>query len=214
MITIAIIDDHFFIRAALKKLLEDVPKIKVIAEASTGEEALRALQKIKPKVVLLDIDLPDLTGLEIARRLLHYDATLRIIIITGYASDIFSSRVLQMGIAGYLLKESDPEQLIEAIRQVHQGKQYLSPAIAAQIALRKIDNKPCKLDVLTDRELELMILVARGDNVLNIGEKLHLNRETTNRYRTIIFKKLGIKNNVDLTHLALEYRLIQSETLE
>lgn len=214
MITVMIVDDHPVVRTAIKKLLENESNIQVIGEASTGAEALRVLRQARPNIVLLDIDLPDLTGLDIARRLQQYVAETRIIIVTSDVSYLFSRRLLRMGVAGYLLKDCGPQQLLEAISRVHQGQQYLSPEIATTIALRNVENKSGPLDELTDRELELVIRVAHGDQVEKIAEKFSLSTKTINGYRARIFKKLGIKNNVDLMHLALQYGLIQAETLD
>lgn len=214
MITVMVIDDHAFVRTALRRLLEDDPNVKVLGEAGTGEEALLMARKIKPDVALLDVDLPDLTGMEIAQRLLQRQDVRHIIVITAFASDIYSRRILRMGVGGYLLKESEPQQLLEAIHRVYHGKQYLSPKITEQLALRSTSNEPFPLDVLTNSELELAILTARGDKTKRIAEKLHVAPKTINSYRRTILKKLGLRNSVDLIHLVLEYGLIQRETLE
>ena len=108
MITVMVIDDHAFVRTALRRLLEDDPNVKVIGEAGTGEEALRMARNIKPDVALLDVDLPDLTGMEIAQRLLQRQDVRHIIVITAFASDIYSRRILRMGVGGYLLKKASP----------------------------------------------------------------------------------------------------------
>lgn len=214
MITVFIVDDDLLVRTAIKKLLEEMPTLKVLGEASTGEEALRTLRQIKPDIVLLDIELPDISGLDIAKRLLRHNAKFQIIILTGYQDDIFATRFLSMGIKGYLPKNSDPAQLIEAIHQVNKGQQYISPAIATHIVLKNIESKPHPLDVLSDRELEFLLLVVRGGTNKAIADKLHLSTKTLSGYRTKIFKKLKIKKDVELIHLALRYKLIPDETLE
>lgn len=214
MINVVLVEDHVLIRTGIKALLEDAPNIKIVGESSTGAEAVRIVRRIKPQVVLLDVDLPDLGGLEIAHRLLRYDATIKIIILTACVNDVLPSRLLEMGIAGYLTKGGSKEELTHAILQVNKGQKYISEAISKQMALKSVDRKPEPLDVLSDRELEFMILIARGNKDKVLAEKFHLTTKTINSYRGKIFKKLGIKNVVDLMHLALHYRLIASEVLE
>lgn len=213
MLTVVVIDDHKVVRAAIKSLLETGSNIKVVSEAATGAEGLRNVRQFQPDVVLLDIDLPDISGLDIAKRLLHYNDKCKIIILTSYLNGIFSSRFLQMGVVGYLPKDCDAKQLIEAVSQVHKGQKFISSGIAEQIVLKNT-SKPDLLDVLSDRELELMMHVARGDKAETLAAKFHLSQKTINGNRSKIFKKLGVKSDVDLTHLALQYGLLSSEMLQ
>ena len=161
---------------------------------------------------MLDIDLPDIGGLEVTRRLLRRDRNIKIIILTAFINDVFPRRLMQMGVSGYLTKDANIEQLMTAIIQVYEGKKYISPLIANQTALQSVSNKvKATLDKLSIRELELMILIAKGDKVKDLSEKLHLSAKTINGYCRRIFRKLGINNRSDMTHLALQFGLIQPE---
>ncbi len=213
MITVFIVDDVLLVRTAIKKLLETAPALKVLGEAGTGEEALHTLRQIKPDVVLLDIDLPDISGLEVAQRLLRRGTQSKIVVLTGSQDDIFSTRFLNMGVAGYLIKDSDPEQLTAAIFQADKKKPYISPATATRMAFKIIDNTPSPFSALSDRELEFLLLTLRGDTTKKIADKLHLSTRTIRDYRPRIFKKLKIRKDTDLVNLALRYKLIPDERL-
>lgn len=214
MINVVLVEDHALIRMGIKALIADMPGIKIVGESGIGSDAIRIIRRIKPHIVLLDLSLPDIGGLEIARRILKYNSHIKVIVLTACANDILPSRLLGMRIAGYLTKAGSTEELSHAINQVYKGQRYISPTIATQLALKNADNDTSPLDVLTDRELEFMIRIAKGDKTKMLAEKFHLSIKTINSYRGKIFKKLNIKNGVDLTRLALQYRLIQSEVLK
>ncbi len=214
-ISVVIIEDHILVRTAIKKLLNDLKNISVMGEASTGEEGLRLIRQVNPNIAIVDLDLPGIGGLEITRRLNRLNNDTKIIIITAYENDIFPTRLLQLGVAGYLTKSSSLAELSNAIHAVHEGKKYLAHEVINQLALKNLmQGKPSLLNQLNNRELEFMILIAKGVKAKQLAEKYHLSAKTVNGYRNTLFKKLAVKNDVELAHLAIEQGLIPSELLE
>lgn len=209
MIKVLLVDDHSLVRHGIKKLLEDVQGIKVVAEAETGEEALRVARQIKPHVVLMDVNMPGIGGLEATRKLSRTLPGLKILAVTAMEEDPFPSRLLQAGAAGFLTKGADAEEMVDAIKTVYTGKRYISPNIAQNMALKSLsDQDESPFDVLSERELQVSIMITTGQKVPEISEKLCLSTKTVNSYRYRIFEKLNINSDVELTHLAIRYGII------
>lgn len=214
MINVLLVDDHVLVRSGIRRILEDVPNIKIVGEARSGEEALRIVREVKPNVVLMDIKMPGIGGLEATRKLLRVDPDVRVIVLTVYNNDLFPTRFIQAGALGYLTKGASMEEMIQAIRSVHAGQRYISPEIANQIALKSLSDKgKTPFDVLSERELQVMMMITKGVKVTEISEKLHLSPKTVNSYRYRIFEKLGVKNDVELTHLALRHSLLDADNV-
>ena len=210
LIKILIVDDHTLVRMGMRRLLEDLPDMQVVAEAESGKEALVMVKEHSPDVVLLDMKMPGIDGFEVTRRLKKSHPGVKVIAVTAMSSDPLPTRVLQLGAMGYLTKESGPDEMAAAIRKVSQGSMYLSAEIARKIAINSLDNtQDCPLDQLSEREMQVMLMITSGLNVQHIADTLFLSTKTINGYRYRIFDKLGITNDVELTYLALKYHIIE-----
>lgn len=194
----------------IKRILQEVVGFKIVGEASTGEEAVRSVKELIPDVVLMDVQMPGIGGLEATRKMLRYNPDLKILALTIYGDEPYPSRLLQAGAAGYITKGCAPEEMIRAIRNIHSGQRYISSEVAQQLALKRF-KKPqdLPLDALSERELQIMLMITRGEKVQEISKKLCLSPKTVNSYRYRIFQKLGIKNDVELTLLAIRLGLLE-----
>ncbi len=217
MTNIFIIDDHGLIRDGIRKILEDAPGITVVGDAASGEEGIDLLRdmKNKPHVVLMDVKMPGMGGAEATRKLVRLLPEIKILALSTMEDDPFPSLLLQAGAMGYLTKGAKMEEMVLAIKTVHEGKQYISPEIAQKLALRLItDGQQSPFDLLSERELQVAIMIVDGQKVQAIAEILHLSSKTINSYRYRIFDKLKIATDVDLTHLALRYGLVDKDKVE
>lgn len=213
MIKVLIVDDHALVRMGIRRLLEDMPDVEVVAEADSGEQALLLVKNHSPDVVLLDMKMPGIDGWEVTRRLKKSNPHVKVIAITAMASDPLPTRVLQLGAVGYLTKESGAEEIAAAIRKVAQGEKYLSAEIAQKMAINSLQEaKNSPFDMLSEREMQVMLMITSGMNVPDIAERLFLSSKTINGYRYRMFEKLDIKNDVELTYLAMKHRIIEHPT--
>lgn len=212
MINVLLVDDHDLVRTGIKKILNEVSGIKVIAEARTGEEAVKRSRKFNPQVVLMDVKMPGIGGFEATRKLLRMDPDIKILVLTTCNNDLYPTRLLKIGAAGYITKGASVEEMVRAIRAVHSGQRYISPEIASRLAFRHVSDKENSLfDTLSQRELQVMLMITKGMKVQDIADKLCLSPKTVNSYRYRIFEKLHIKNDVELTLLAIRHGLVGSE---
>lgn len=210
MIKVLIVDDHALVRMGIRRLLEDLPDVKVVAEAENGEMALAKVKSHHPDVVLLDMKMPGIDGWEVTRRLKKTSPHVKVIAVTALSSEPLPSRVLQLGAMGYLTKDSGLEEMASAIRKVVQGEKYLSAEIAQKMAIHSLeDTLDSPFDLLSEREMQVMLMITRGMNVPDIASRLFLSNKTVNGYRYRMFKKLAITNDVELTYLALKHRIIE-----
>ncbi|MEY3182300.1 MAG: two-component system response regulator UvrY [Pseudomonadota bacterium] len=214
MITVLLVDDHELVRAGLSRLLGDVPGIRVIAEASNGEEAIKLAKEKRPQVVLMDVRMPGMGGLEATRKMAKIDKNIKVIVLTVYDTEPFPTKLLQAGAAGYLTKDSDIHEIVNAIKTVSGGKHYLRPEIAQQLALRSFsDFQDSPLESLSERELQIMVMITSGQKIQEISDTLCLSPKTINGYRYRLFEKLNIQNDVELTHFALRHGLIEASAI-
>ena len=210
LIKVFVVDDQNLIRTGIKKLLGDVPGIKVVGEAADGETAIKSLKELEPDVVLMDIKMPGMNGLEATKKILRTHSDLKIIALTICDDDLFPSRLLQAGAYGYLTKGASVPEMVKAIRSVHAGQRYISPEIASQLALKHItDRGETPFDLLSERELQVALMIVNGHKVQEISDKLCLSPKTVNSYRYRIFEKLNIKSDVELTHLAYRHNILE-----
>lgn len=208
MIKVLLVDDHQIVRAGIRRILADAKDIEIVAEAESGEEALRLIHEQPIDVVLMDVHMPGAGGLEATRRAVHYDSRIKVLVLTVSKDEIYPVRFLKNGASGYLTKDCSSEELLHAIRHVYGGQRYLSAEVAQQLALKRFDEKESPFDLLSERELQVMLMITRGEKVPFISKQLHLSSKTVNTYRYRIFSKLGVKSDVELTHLALRYGMI------
>jgi len=214
LINILLVDDHELVRTGVSKILNEVKGFKVIDECETGEEAIVFCRQTEPDVILMDMDMPGMGGLEATKKILRLSPEVKVIMLTAHTEDPFPTKVMQIGAAGYLTKGAAPKEMINAIRAVNSGQRYLPAEIAQQMALsqfKSADENP--FSELSDRELQIMLMITRGKKVPDISENLHLSTKTINSYRYRMFEKLDIGNDVELTHLAIRHGMINTEKL-
>lgn len=214
MINVLLVDDHHLVRVGINKILSSVRGLTVIGECETGEDAIKFCRQRQPDVLLMDMDMPGMGGLEATKKLLRFAPDVKIIVLTAHTEDPFPTKVMQIGAAGYLTKEAGPDEMVNAIRAVNSGQRYLPSDIAQKMALsqfKSVDDNP--FNALSDRELQIMVMITRGDKVPAISEHLHLSTKTINSYRYRMFEKLNVSNDVELTHLAIRHGMLKTETL-
>lgn len=210
MIKVLIVDDHALVRMGIRRLLDDLPDIDVVAEAENGETALAMVKLHRPDVVLLDMKMPGIDGWEVTRRLKKTNPEVSVIAVTALSTEPLPSRVLQLGAMGYLAKESGPEEMAAAIRKVVKGEKYLSAEIAQKMAINSLQApQETPFDLLSEREMQVMLMITSGMNVQDIADRLFLSSKTINGYRYRMFEKLCIKNDVELTYMAMKHRIIE-----
>ncbi len=209
MIKILIADDHAIVRKGLKQIISETQDMVVTDEAGDGQEVLNKVRKDNFDMVLLDISMPGRTGLDILRELKAEKPRMPILVLSMYPEEQYAVRVLRAGASGYLTKESAPDELIAAIRKVSLGKKYITPSLAERLAFDlDIDSDKPLHETLSDREYQVLCLIASGRTVGEIAEKLSLSAKTISTYRARILEKMNMKNNAELTHYALQHKLV------
>ncbi len=209
MIKIIIADDHAVVRTGLKQIIESDPHLKVTGEASSGFELIEKVQEGNYNVVLLDISMPGKDGLETLKEIKRIKPKLPILIFTVYPEDQYAVRLLKAGASGYLNKECEPEELIEAIHRVATGRKYVSENLAELLAQKLEETSAVPLhELLSDREFQVLCLIASGKTIKEIAEELQLSSNTVSTYRIRILEKMHMKNNAELTHYAIKNGLV------
>ncbi|PYS00152.1 MAG: DNA-binding response regulator [Acidobacteria bacterium] len=209
MIKVVVVDDHAVVREGLKRIISENPGMAVTGEAGDGNEALKIIQSESCDVVLLDITMPNKSGLDVLKQLHTESPRLPILVLSMHSEDQYAVRVLRAGAAGYLTKESAPAKLVQAIRKVVRGGKYVSPTLAEKLVMDLESNaqKPPH-ELLSDREYQVLCMIASGKTVSDIGEELHLSVKTISTYRVRILDKLQMKNNAELTRYAIKQGLV------
>jgi DNA-binding NarL/FixJ family response regulator len=214
-IRVLVADDQSMVRAGFRMLLGDEEDIDVVAEASTGLEAVAKAERFRPNVVLMDIRMPELDGLEATRRILAADPAARILILTTFDLDEYIYEALSAGASGFVLKDDPPEQLIGAIRTVAAGDSLLSPAVTTRVISQftriKRPEAPAGLDELTAREMEILRLVAGGLSNAEIGQELYIGETTVKTHVTHVLQKLGLRDRVQAVVLAHEAGILEED---
>lgn len=214
LINILLVDDHELVRTGIRKILDEVKGLKVIGEVETGEDAVKFCRQNQPDVVLMDMNMPGIGGLEATKKIIRYSPDIKVIVLTVHSEDPFPTKVMQIGAAGYLTKGAAPDEMVNAIRAVNSGQRYLTAEIAQQMALSQFkspDENP--FSTLSERELQIMLKITRGERVPDISLQLNLSTKTINSYRYRMFEKLNVGNDVELTHLAIRYGMLNTEKL-
>ena len=209
MIKIVIADDHAIVRQGLKKIVEVDNEMEVVLEAQNGAELLNKIGDHDFDLVVLDISMPGRNGLETLKELKRKTPGIRVIMLSIHPEDQYAVRALRAGASGYMTKESAPEELVKAIRKVHQGERYISSSVAELLAAHiGIERSEEQHRSLSDREYEVFNLLARGETVGQIASGLNLSVKTISTYRTRILEKMGMSTNADLTRYALDFELL------
>ena len=206
-----LVDDHDLVRTGLKRLINDVEGFRVVTEAASGEEALQKAKISDIDIVLMDINMPGIGGLEATKKLLVIKPELKVIGVTMHDDEIFPQRLLKAGAVGYLTKGSDINEMIHAMREVFANRRYICPDIAQQIALHQTqDFEASPFESLSERELQVMIMLMDGQKVNIISDKLSLSPKTVSTYRHRLYLKLGVNNDMELARLALQHGFIDN----
>jgi len=204
-----LVDDHAVVRMGFRLLLQGTSDIQVVAEANSGEEAVRLYPEMRPNVVVMDISMPGIGGLEAIGRILAREPAARILVLSGHEDVMHARRVLKAGAAGYLTKRSAAEELIQAIRQVDQGKTYLEPSIAQQMAVQQLSGQKNPVDMLSEKEFKVFLALARGQSVQEIADIMSLSPRTIGTHLYNIKQKLGASNSAELAIIAIRAGLME-----
>lgn len=210
MISVLLTDDHELVRTGIRRLLEDSKQVDIVGEADCGEDSLQLAQSLKPDVILMDVNMPGIGGVEACRRILQRNPKQKIIVLTVHNEQTFPKRLLEIGAKGYLTKECGVDEMIKAIKQVNSGGSYIASSIAQQLALSLLPgNDVNPIDRLSRREFQVMLMISQGLTNLEISDKLCLSPKTISTYRLRVLEKLDAHNEVDLIKIAVEQGMVE-----
>ncbi len=207
-IKILLVDDHAVVRMGFKMLIEAEDDITVIGEAESGEIAIKLFQELKPDIIVMDITMPGIGGLEAIDRIIAKDKNTKILVLSAHEDSVHPKRVLNAGAMGYLTKRSAAEELIKAIKSIHQGKRYLEPNIAQQMAITQLSGETNPVEILSDREFEVFIALAKGKSTNEIADTLCLSPRTVGTHLYNIKQKLNANNSAEIALIAIRCGLI------
>ena len=212
MATVIVADDYDVIREGIKNILSETPEYEVVAEAATGDEVLEKVERLKPDFLLLDITMPQKSGLDIIEQLLHISPETKVIIVTMHRAHIYISKAFKLGVKGYLHKENVVEDLIPALKKVGRGEVYVSSQLS-QYLIERITNQEgdVKKVELTTRENDILRLVVEGMTAKEIAEALFISPRTVENYKNALLKKLGLHKTADLIKYAIKYKIVELE---
>ena len=209
-IRVLIADDHAIVREGLKQILADTKDIVVANEAKNGVEAVKLAREGDCHIVLMDISMPDRNGIEVLKQIKKEMPQLEILMLSMHREDLYAIRSLKAGAAGYLNKQSAPNELVNAIRIVASGKKYISPELAQVLARQISEDQDAPLhESLSDREYQTLTMIASGKTVSEIAEDLSLSVKTVSEYRSRLLAKMRLKNSAELTHYAIKHQLVE-----
>jgi two-component system invasion response regulator UvrY len=209
MIRALIADDHAVVRQGLKQILGDTPEMLVAGEATTGQEVLDKVRAETWDVVVLDISMPDRSGLDVLKQLRSERPKLPVLVLSMHSEDQYAVRVLKAGASGYLTKDSAPDELVKAIRKVVSGGTYVSSFLAEKLAFEiGTDSSRLPHETLSDREFQVLRLIAAGKSVTEIAAELYLSVKTVSTYRARVLQKMNLGTNAELIHYAMQNHLI------
>ena len=207
-IKILLVDDHAVVRMGFKMLIEAETDIKVIGEAESGEAAVKLFQELKPDIIVMDITMPGIGGLEAIDRIMAKDKNTKILVLSAHEDSVHPKRVLNAGAMGYLTKRSAAEELIKAIKSIHQGKRYLEPNIAQQMAITQLSGETNPVEILSDREFEVFMALAKGKSTNDIADTICLSPRTVGTHLYNIKQKLNANNSAEIALIAIRCGLI------
>jgi DNA-binding NarL/FixJ family response regulator len=210
-VTIILVDDHPIVRQGLRHLLDDEPDFKVLGEAGDGVEALLLVERLKPDILIVDMMMPGLNGLEVLRQIKKISPMTRTIVLSMQSADAYVIEAVKNGAAGYVLKETGPSELVDALREVNRGNQYFSAKLSKRLELNGLGVEDAPLDTyetLTTREREILQMVAEGRSSAEIGKKLAISPRTVEVHRSNLMKKLSLGNQSELIRYAIKRGII------
>lgn len=210
MIKVVIVDDHAILRRGLTQIIAESEDMEVVGEADSSAAAMRLLRERPCNVLLLDVTLPDRNGVETLKLVRKEFPKMQVLMLSMHPENQYAVRALKAGAAGYLTKQSAPAQLVSAIRQVHQGRKYVTPAVAEELA-QNVDrdaDQPLH-QTLSNREFQTMCMIASGKSLTDIASQMSLSVKTVSVYRARVLEKMRLKNNAELTHYAIKNGLVE-----
>ena len=208
-LNVLLVDDHSVVRMGFKMLIESEKDMQVIAEAETGEEGIKKFQEIKPDVIVMDITMPGIGGLEAIERIIAKDKNAKILVLSAHEDSVHPKRVLSAGAIGYLTKRSAAEELINAIRTVGSGKKYIESSVAQQLAITQLSGENDPTEVLSDREFEVFISLAKGKSTNEIADTMCLSPRTVGTHLYNIKQKLNANNSAEIALIAIRCGLLE-----
>ena len=210
MIRIAIVDDHAVVRAGLRQYFAEQVDFRVVAEACNGREALNIVRQGDVDVLVMDLSMPDQSGVDALAAIKARAPELPVLILSGFPEEHYATTLLRQGAAGYLNKECDPAQIVDAIRTVHRGRKYITPGVAQLLAegLTGAGDK-APHEMLSEREFQVFLRLAKGETIGNMAQSMSLSVKTVSTYRSRVMEKMSLSSNSDLTYYALKNGLIQ-----
>lgn len=217
MVNIVIVDDHDLVRTGMSRILGDVDGFTIVGMGNSGEQAINLVKELSPDVLMMDVKMPGIGGLEATRRIKLANEQVKIIAVTSCEDDLYPSKLLRAGASAYLTKKASPEELIEAIEKVVSGKTYMSTEIAQQLALKTaspIVGEDSPFEKLSDRELQIAMMTIRGEKPNDIAKTLNISSKTINSFRYRIFEKFDISSDVELVLFAVKHKVFDVDTLE
>ena len=211
MIKVLLVDDHELVRTGVRRILEEVGDIEVIGEASNGDDALKSARKVEPDVVLMDVSMPGMGGIEATRRMVRLLPDVKVIALTVLDDDPFPARLNEAGAHGYLTKGCPASEMLDAIHMVHRGQRYVASIVARKHMLADWHGvaSTAPFEELSSREMQVAMMILEGQCTREISSALSLSPKTVSTYRQRIYEKLDVKNDVELTRLAYRYELIK-----
>jgi|TARA_B110000444_G_C18841594_1_gene599310 two-component system invasion response regulator UvrY len=206
---VLLVDDHSVVRMGFKMLIDSEPDMEVIAEAESGEQGIKTYKEHEPDITVMDITMPGIGGLEAIERILAHDKHAKILVLSAHEDSVHPKRALNAGALGYLTKRSAAEELIKAIRSVYKGTKYLEPSIAQQMAITQLSGENNPVEILSDREFEVFIALAKGRSTNEIAETICLSPRTVGTHLYNIKQKLNANNSAEITLIAIRCGLLE-----
>lgn len=211
MTRLILCDDHRLVRAGLRRVLEDTPGMEVIGEAASGEQAIEMAKQLLPDLILMDVNMPGIGGLEATRRILQRNPGIKIIAVSMYIDEPYPSRLLSAGARGYISKDAAADEVVSAIQRVAEGGIYVAASVASNLAASLVkgnDADQSPFERLSQREMQVMLMVTKGLGNQQISDSLCLSPKTVSTYRYRLFEKLNVANDVELTRMAMRYGVL------
>ncbi len=210
-IRVILVDDHELVRTGVRRILDDASGITVVAEASSGEQAVSEANTHKPDVVLMDIHMPGIGGIEATRKILRATPKTKVIALTVHGDKPYAVQLLKGGAQGFLTKGCPAEEVVKAIRAVHAGQRYVGTDVAQDLALSLLPGSAeSPFDTLSQREMQVLLMLTEGQSVQDISDRLCLSPKTVSTYRYRLYDKLGVENDVELIRLAISHGIVEN----
>jgi DNA-binding NarL/FixJ family response regulator len=210
--TLVVADDHPLVRSGIRALLEEIPGYHIVGEASNGHEAIQLVERLQPDLLVVDLTMPELGGIEVTRRVSQASPRTRVIVLSMHTSDLYVLEALRSGAAGYVCKGSRPGELLDAIQCVRNGQSYLSPSLTGSVIAAYVRNATSDssdpYDLLTTREREVLHLAAEGHSSTEIATRLSISPRTVETHRYRVMRKLGLRTQTDLVRYAMQRGLL------